>query len=239
MTDSIIVKYLAGNRRLTIPGLGTFLRKDNGEVVFMELLKKDDGVLASLVAAESGTDEAKAREDIATYAATVRRACATAGRHPIEGLGTLSVGQNGTLKLIAQHGKATLAAAPEVSANAEKMNAADQSEAQAATTDKAVESAPTTTGVAENSASRPVQPMAQGSLQVRSAGQPAGRGAAQPRQASRRKKSTDMVLVVAIIVAILALGAIVYGMMSDTNPIENLRPTSQPAEILPADSTSE
>ena len=49
--NKIIAEYLASNRRLVIPEFGAFVKKESGEVVFSELLRTDDGVLASLLTA--------------------------------------------------------------------------------------------------------------------------------------------------------------------------------------------
>lgn len=53
MVVEIIAKYLAANKRLIIPNLGTFIVKKPGEqILFSNLMKSDDGLLRSLLLAE-------------------------------------------------------------------------------------------------------------------------------------------------------------------------------------------
>ncbi len=50
MVAKIIRDYIEGGAaRLTVPGFGTFMRKASGEVIFVDLLRTDDGVLCDLV----------------------------------------------------------------------------------------------------------------------------------------------------------------------------------------------
>ena len=49
MIIDTINQYLASNRRLVVPEFGVFIAKEDGCVVFSELLVKDDGVLRSLL----------------------------------------------------------------------------------------------------------------------------------------------------------------------------------------------
>ena len=49
MIVDIINGYLKSNRRLVIPSFGAFLAKEDGEIIFSELLKKDDGVLREVM----------------------------------------------------------------------------------------------------------------------------------------------------------------------------------------------
>lgn len=99
MIDNIIRGYLHANKRLVVPGLGSFIRKESGGTVFVEFLKKDDGVLTGLVAKEYGLGADEAAEVAAGYADGVRRAVATAGRYVIEGVGTIRTDANGLLEL--------------------------------------------------------------------------------------------------------------------------------------------
>ena len=49
--SAIIEAYLQRENRLIIPSVGTLLkRKESGEIVFVEMLKKNDGKLVGLVA---------------------------------------------------------------------------------------------------------------------------------------------------------------------------------------------
>ena len=58
MIDPIIYEYLKSNKRLTIPELGTLVRRGpEGELVLVTLLRKDDGILAGLLRTKTGTLE--------------------------------------------------------------------------------------------------------------------------------------------------------------------------------------
>ena len=48
----IIADHLRTSRRLVVPSLGAFVVKASGEILFSELLKGDDGVLRSILAAQ-------------------------------------------------------------------------------------------------------------------------------------------------------------------------------------------
>ncbi|MDL2320698.1 hypothetical protein LJC45_06170 [Alistipes sp. OttesenSCG-928-B03] len=99
MIDSIITGYINNNKRLVVPDFGAFIRKDGGELVFVEFLKKDDGVLNSLLRTEYGLGETEAGEAIAEYAATVRRTVGQTGQYVVEGVGTLHTDPNGLYAL--------------------------------------------------------------------------------------------------------------------------------------------
>ena len=51
MVVETINEYLKSNRRLVIPSFGAFVTKEDGQIIFSELLKRDDGVLRGLLVA--------------------------------------------------------------------------------------------------------------------------------------------------------------------------------------------
>jgi len=99
MIESILTDYLRDNRRVVIPGLGAFLRKEGGELVFASFLNKDDGVLTALIGRAYGVSEAEAGEIIGQYVASVGQALADRGFYDLPGLGRLEREANGTLRL--------------------------------------------------------------------------------------------------------------------------------------------
>lgn len=99
MIESILTDYLRDNRRVVIPGLGAFLRKEGGELVFASFLNKDDGVLAALVGRTFGASLAEADQIIGQYVASVERALAGRGSYDLPGLGRLEREAGGTLRL--------------------------------------------------------------------------------------------------------------------------------------------
>ena len=99
MIDNIITAYLHKNKRLVVPEFGAFIHKDDGEVVFVEFLKKDDGVLTGLLGREYSMDETEARGLIDEYVFNIRRTVGTTGKYAVEGLGTLRTDANGLYAL--------------------------------------------------------------------------------------------------------------------------------------------
>ena len=97
MVVEVISKYLATNKRLVVPNLGTFIVKKAGEqILFSNLMKGDDGVLRGLLVEEGlSTIEAAALLDRFVFEANFRLqqglACS------LKNFGTLRNGDNGTV----------------------------------------------------------------------------------------------------------------------------------------------
>ena len=60
-----------GARKVIIPGCGTFIRRESGELVFTELLRTDDGRLTAALAASQGIAPEAARKLVEAYAAAM------------------------------------------------------------------------------------------------------------------------------------------------------------------------
>lgn len=100
MINKIIADYLSSGRRMVLPEFGAFLRKDDtGEVVFVEFLKKDDGVLTGLVREKLAVTQTEATEVVGTYIMDIRRKVQDSGAYAIEGVGTLHLDANGNYAL--------------------------------------------------------------------------------------------------------------------------------------------
>ncbi|MDE6446208.1 MAG: hypothetical protein K2L06_05025 [Alistipes sp.] len=100
MLNRIIAQYLESHRRLVIPQMGAFIVKEPGSsVLFSELLKRDDGVLLSLLTSE-GVGEAAAAGEIDRFVLEVRRAVQQGREFPLEGLGVLKAGPNATISFV-------------------------------------------------------------------------------------------------------------------------------------------
>ncbi len=94
----IITEYLNSHRRLVVPQLGAFIRKNEGdEVVFSEMLKRDDGVLRSLLVAE-GLGEIEASGLIDRFIFELRHTISEGSVFRAEGLGVFAQGTNGTIR---------------------------------------------------------------------------------------------------------------------------------------------
>lgn len=116
MLIRILSHALATHKRLVVPQLGAFLVKEPGrEVVFSELIRRDDGVLRSLLTAE-GMSEVAAAGEIDRFVFEVRHALKEGGEFRLEGLGQFRTGANGTIAF--RYNPAETAPAVEVAAAA-------------------------------------------------------------------------------------------------------------------------
>lgn len=87
MVVDTINEYLKSNRRLVIPSFGAFVVKENGGIIFSELLKTDDGILRGLLVAK-GMREIEAAGKIDRFIFEVRHALMQGGICPVADLGT-------------------------------------------------------------------------------------------------------------------------------------------------------
>ena len=99
MLESIITDYLHQHRRLVIPDLGAFLKKEGGEVVFAPFLNKNDGILTGLVRQNYGASSTEAEGIITKYVDNVLETVDTKGAYLLSPLGWLKKDPNGLLFL--------------------------------------------------------------------------------------------------------------------------------------------
>lgn len=91
MVGDIIARHFAeGARRLTLPGVGTFIARPGGGVAFTEIMSADDGVLAGILARGRDVPAHKAAAEVAKYVARVRKSLDGGGEVVISGFGTLA-----------------------------------------------------------------------------------------------------------------------------------------------------
>jgi len=99
MVGKIIRDFLeGGGRKLTVPGFGTFMRRDGGEVIFVDLLRGDDRVLAGMVQRAGGLSEVEAAARIDRFIFETRAAIERTGRAEIAGLGTMTADAKGVYR---------------------------------------------------------------------------------------------------------------------------------------------
>ena len=92
--DRVISEYLQDKgRRIIIPGFGAFIRRDEGELAFLAILKHDDGVLASEVSKRLNFSEAEAAETDRKYAQTLKIQLVAGLEVTTHGLGPVMPGQ--------------------------------------------------------------------------------------------------------------------------------------------------
>ena len=97
MIVEIISKYLISNKRLVVPNLGAFIVKKAGEsILFSNLMKGDDGVLRGLIMAD-GVSELEAAGAIGRFVFEVNYRLENSGVCVLNGFGELRSGANGTI----------------------------------------------------------------------------------------------------------------------------------------------
>ncbi len=96
MVDKIIRDYIEGGaKKLTVPGFGTFMRREGGEVIFVDLLRGDDHTLSEMVEDSGGYSELEAMALIDRFIFKTRDAIERTGSAVIEGFGTMTLDHKG------------------------------------------------------------------------------------------------------------------------------------------------
>ena len=115
MINQIIANYLISNKRLVIPELGAFIRKDgDGKVVFVPFLKKDDGVLAGQLEEAYGLGRDEAAAVIEEYTGHIRQQVALKGEFVIDSVGVMRQDANDLLVFDYKPGVSGGGVAPQV-----------------------------------------------------------------------------------------------------------------------------
>lgn len=97
MLTQIIAQYMTTHRRLVIPQLGAFLRKnEQEELLFTEMLKRDDGVLLTLLC-ERGYSELEAQGMIDRFVFELRHTVENGAVFRAEHLGLFARGAQSNL----------------------------------------------------------------------------------------------------------------------------------------------
>ncbi len=103
MVAKVIREYLAeGKNKLTVPGFGTFMKRDSGNVIFVELLRTDDGILSELVEDTGNYSDVEAMALIDRFIFNVRKEIERHGKAVLEGFGEMTRDENGALKFTYQ-----------------------------------------------------------------------------------------------------------------------------------------
>ena len=88
--SAIIAQHITNESRLIIPEVGTLIRrKESGEIVFMEMLKKNNNVLIGLVVNILDVSPSKATEIVNQYIATIKQQLRTNKKFILDGVGVL------------------------------------------------------------------------------------------------------------------------------------------------------
>lgn len=184
----VISEYLRTNRRLVVPAFGAFMVKESGERVFSDLLRNDDGVLASLLR-NRGLNEMEAAVTIDRFIFEMR--------HDLEMYGYYRLGEVGTLRI--EPDTKVLRLYPPVQG---EMPKAKPYIPQPVVEEKMVEVVPEV-----KSPAAPSVPKASETPIVPNA----PKTPALPKKSIRPRKKLDFVMVVAIVIVLVAVVAIGYG----------------------------
>ncbi len=225
MIEKIIIDYLAAHKRLVVPQLGAFIVKQpDGKILFSELLKRDDGVLRGLLCAE-GMTELQAMGVINRLVFDVRDAVGRGDRFEIKELGAFYPAPNHTIRFVdAQSLRAAVAraAAEEAADGAEDgERTEDGADGKAAASRPAVAEPAADTADAEDVVSDGItaetlkEALKEDGSDPRTPkprhSDPAVRGLRYGDPMRRRGKSAvDKFLIIAILIALVAVGIIAY-----------------------------
>ena len=187
----VIAEYLLSNRRLVVPAFGAFVVKESGEKAFSDLLRTDDGVLASLLR-DKGLSEMEAAVTIDRFIFEVR--------HELEEYGYCRLGDIGTLRV--EPGTGVLRLNPPVYGEALPKNSAPY--IPAPITDEEEDVATVEEPIEENEPEKP---------QIEQKEQPKR----QPkRKVQKSRKGVDWIIVLAVVALVVALAVLAYGLYVST-----------------------
>lgn len=302
MINQIITQYLTSNKRLVIPEFGAFIRKDTGDTVFVEFLKKDDHVFTGLITDAYSVDETEARLITEQFVEEVKKSVARTGMYIIGNLGILRRDANGIYELnydpsIEHTSKyspepETAQASSEQHSNSASVTAeAPVNTHQAATaapdtkettkpkntpaTDSTISVQPQTADSKpgdgkqtvveykakqtprqqeqERTASRDysriyndaparqdtrVSPFDKPIIETPAPTKPVHKHKQPPRTAAKKKK-TDLIMIIAVIAALIAIASMVFGIIVENDPLTSIKPTASPMEQVESPSTND
>lgn len=200
MISKIIHDYLRDNKRITVPGFGSFIRKENGELAFVEILRGDDGVLSNLVRKQGQYSEVEAAAIIDRFIFEIKHAIQTKGSIRIKDLGTMSSEPGGKLSFKPERVPCTEVPPRSV-------------------VEKPVIERPVRQTVPPYAKTPPQRPDIRKS-DARQVKAPKRRNT----PARPNKKGTDTLLILAIIMALIALAVMIYGFSVSEMPELKLLP---------------
>ena len=151
-----------GARRAIIPGVGAFIRKESGEVIFSDLLRCDDGAMAAYLVEHEGITPAMAQERTRAYAGRVQAELTRSGRVEFPGWGILSRTEQGHYRFVPANRQEPAAAPCDHCQPAVEEQAASPhaQPADTAATPSPEAEERSRTGFAESPAAEPVRPVA-------------------------------------------------------------------------------
>ena len=234
MIVELISKYLENNKRLVVPNLGAFIVKEAGRVVlFSNLIKGDDGVLRSLLV-EAGVSEMETAAALDRFVFEVNFRLESTGECLLDGFGVLKSGVNGTVSFAYKPAAKGEVLDGYVAPREVQSVAQPKAKVEEKPTENIVESLPDNEDVEidvvprQKPAPRRVEevkrPQQREERRPRSQknyteGLRYGKGrkvvTGREGATSRKSSKSDLIMKVAIVAALLAIGALVYGFIMD------------------------
>ncbi len=101
--EKYFIELLKSNKRLIIPKLGAFLKKEQEgkEVItFNQFLKFDDGLLINYVAEQEKIDKEKAKKQVQDIAEKITKEINEGNQYKIKGLGSIYKDANGKIQFV-------------------------------------------------------------------------------------------------------------------------------------------
>lgn len=232
MICEYITRYLLLNKRLVVPNLGAFVvNPSNGELIFVELLKQDDGVLMRQLMAD-GLSAVDAMNMIDRFVFEIRHKVESGGTATLNGIGRMSLAEDGLYRFEydpdAGREIAVPASAVEEPAPIEEPVVEPQPEVIAEPEQPIVEQEPVAEEPQEEIESQPepeptpAQPKYERPL-MEPESYVKGLRYGKPQRPSKDDiryvghstgRGVDKFVIIAIVAALLAIGAIVYGWLS-------------------------
>lgn len=249
MICEYITRYLLLNKRLVVPNLGAFVvNPSNGDLIFVELLKQDDGVLMRQLMAD-GLSAVDAMNMIDRFVFEIRHKVESGGTATLNGIGRMSLAEDGLYRFEYDSDAGREIAVPvsavEESAPVEEPVAEPQSEAVAEPEPIVIEEQPAVEQIPEPEPEPEPEPTPSQPKYERPLMEPEsyvkGLRYGKPQRPSKDDiryvghsagRGVDKFVIIAVVAALLAVGAIVYGWLSsreqddiygyDEEPIEQV-----------------
>ena len=213
MVGKVIRDYMEGGaKKLTVPGFGTFMRRDEGGVIFVDLLRGDDGVLREMVEDAGNYSEVEAMALIDRYIFETKNTIERHGSATIDGFGTMTLDPKGVYQFeyspkfrpVKEHAVQERLFEKEPPRSAQPSQTPQSPAPQPASPRAAQPHAEVRRDPPSRTATKPPQRRPQ-------AEKPA-------RRPQSKKSAADTVLIVAIVAAAIALIAMIFGMSSAGMP---------------------
>ncbi len=203
MVGKVIRDYMEGGaKKLTVPGFGTFMRRDGGEVIFVDLLRGDDHILSEMVEDRGGYSEIEAMAVIDRFIFETKNAIESRGNASIAGFGTMTLDHKGVYQFDYSPGARPV----------KKETAVQESLFETGSAKPAAK----TGGKSQAAQANRPEPVVPSQRNKPLQRPPARKSGRKPR--AKKLSPTDTILIVAIAAAAVALIALVFGMSSGNVP---------------------